>query len=120
MADAESAAPSSLTINYLKSFEFREIACDGAVGGPTPQGKLWLAFYTERFPLPRIVRHKLKRAETEGTMMFDTDAPAEPVEAREGIIRNVEFGLYMSIDTAELLHDWLGRNIAALRGRERK
>lgn len=114
MPDENSAgAPQSLTINYLKSSDFREVACDGVLGGPTPTGNLWLAFYTERFPLPRIVRHKLKSIE--GAYAIDDEVPAEPVESREGIIRNVEFGLYMSVATAEQLHAWLGRTIESLK-----
>lgn len=115
MPDAQSAAP-SLTVNYLKSTDFREVACDGALGGPTPNGSLWLAFYTERFPLPRLVRHKLKHTAKEGVFTIDAETPVEPLEGREGIIRNVEFGVYMSVATAEHLHEWLGRNIAALKG----
>jgi len=121
MPDAEPAgAPLSLTVNYLKSADFREITCHGAVGGPTPNGELWLAFYTERLPLPRIARHKLKPTETEGLFTIDEEAPAEPVESRQGIIRNVEFGLYMSVETAEKLHAWLERNIDSLKHREDK
>ena len=50
----------TLDINYLKSPHFREVTSDGIVGGPTPMGKIWLAFFTERFALPRIVRHELE------------------------------------------------------------
>ena len=50
---------SFIDIHYMKTSDFREIACDGALGGPTPHGKLWLAFYSERYPLPRVMRQKL-------------------------------------------------------------
>jgi hypothetical protein len=29
-----------LKVNYIKSLAFREAACEGAIGGPTPQ-KTW-------------------------------------------------------------------------------
>jgi hypothetical protein len=56
----------SLKINYLKSKAYREAACDGALGGPTPQKKLWIAFYTERFPIPRIAEYNVVPASKAG------------------------------------------------------
>lgn len=113
--ESEPAAPKTLTINYLKSNGFREVACDGALGGPTPNGSLWLAFYTERFPLPRKVRHKLTEIDDGDACIIDSESPAETLEGLVGIVRNVEFGLYMSVETAEQLHAWLGRSIKALK-----
>lgn len=110
-------ADRTLTINYIKSNAFREVACDGALGGPTPNGKLWLAFYTERFPLPRVVRHALSPTDQPDTFMIDGDAPGESLEGREGMIRNVEFGVYMNLQTAEHLHSWLSKHIELLKSR---
>jgi hypothetical protein len=114
-ADGDRAPSTTIAINYIKSNEFRESACDGALGGPTPNGKLWVAFYTERFPLPRITRQKLRPADEPGAFMIDEKSPAEPVESREGIVRNVEFGLYMSLESAEQLHTWLGKQLQELK-----
>jgi hypothetical protein len=107
----EEALPTTVDINYIKSSDFREIACDGAIGGPTPRGKLWLAFYTERLPLPRIVRHELKQASESGELTIDPNKPGAVIEGRVGVVRNVEFGLYLSIPTARELYDWLGSQI---------
>lgn len=112
---AEPAQP-TVDINYIKSRDFREIGCDGVIGGPTPTSKLWLAFFTERLPLPRIVRYNLVQSGQEGEFSVDPAQPGAPVEAREGVVRNVEFGVYLSIESAEQLRDWLGRNIDALKG----
>ncbi len=99
----------TVDIHYQKSEDFREVACDGALGGPTPQGKVWLAFYAERFPLPRVVRQDLVAAEQPGGFNLDHSKPATIVEAKRGIIRSVEFGVYMSVETASQLHEWLGQ-----------
>lgn len=99
----------TVDIHYQKTADFREVACDGALGGPTPQGKVWLAFYSERFPLPRIVRQDLVADEETGEFNVDHSKPATIVEAKRGIIRNVEFGVYMSVETASQLHEWLGK-----------
>jgi hypothetical protein len=63
---ADDAEATTVDINYLKSISFREVACDGVLGGPTPHGKLWLAFYTERLPL--LVASRLARSRAEHFM----------------------------------------------------
>jgi len=112
----EPTSAGTIDINYLKSNEFREIACDGVMGGPTPRGSLWLAFFTERFPLPRIMRHHLQPAASPGEVFIDKDVPGQPVEGRHGLVRNIEFGVYMNIETATQLHEWLGQQIDAMKG----
>ncbi len=118
MSEEKPVRDSTLTINYLKANSFREVACDGVLGGPTPQGKIWLAFYTERFPLPRIVRYKMISTAVENEVTLEE--PGEVVEGRHGFIRNVEFGVYVSVQTAEKLHEWLGQNLATIKSGEQK
>ena len=102
---------SFIDIHYMKTSGFREVPCDGALGGSTPHGKLWLAFYNERFPLPRVMRQKLKMS-NDSNETLDVSSPATVVESRRGLIRNVEFGVYMSLETASDLHQWLGEYLA--------
>jgi hypothetical protein len=84
-ASTDSEAP-TVDIHYLKTSGFREVACDGALGGPTPHGKLWLAFYTERFPLPRVMRQKLMPSDSsDDGMTLDAAGPAT-VEVRSSLI----------------------------------
>lgn len=108
-------SPQTIDLNYLKTPDFREIACDGVVGGPTPQGKIWVAFYTERFPLPRIVRHGLIETGP-GEFKLDTSVAPEQLDGRVGLIRNVEVGVYLSAATAKDLRDWLNKQIETLTG----
>lgn len=111
-----SSSHPTVDINYIKSHDFREVACDGVVGGPTPNGKLWLSFYTERLPLPRVVRYALIPGGQAGEFSVDTSNPGVPLESRGGIVRNVELGLYLSVETAEHLRDWLERHIKEIKG----
>lgn len=91
-------------INYAQSGGFREVACDGVMGGPTPNGKVWLGFYTERFPLPRVTRHSLTRTASGASVI---ESPANVVESSEGIVRTLEFGVFLSREEAEHLTGWL-------------
>jgi hypothetical protein len=116
VADSQAqGVPTNITIHYDKVASYREVACDGALGGPTPQQKLWLAFYTERFPLPRIVEQSLQKAPLPDTFQIDETIPANVLDSKTGIIRNVEFGVYLSLDSAERLYTWLGAQIENLK-----
>jgi hypothetical protein len=112
----DSPIPKTIAVNYLKSNDFREIACDGAIGGPTPQGKLWVAFYAERFPLPRIVEHDIIRDTGKPNEITVDMASGRVLESRSGIVRHVEFGVYLTLESAKTLHEWLGQQIAAIGG----
>jgi hypothetical protein len=113
---AEDAPAPTIDVSYIKSGNYREAGCDGAVGGPTPNGKVWIGFYTERLPVPRVVRHQLKATDDPEEFQLDTDHAPTPVEGRSGIVRNLEFGLYLTPDTAEELHRWLGRHLKFMKG----
>jgi hypothetical protein len=110
---AETKDQKTIDINYIKSNDYREVACDGAIGGATPSEKLWVAFYTERLPLPRIARHELISTSS-SDMRVDPDKPPLVLDGRAGIVRNVEFGLYLTRDAARTLHAWLGSQIEFL------
>ncbi|MDV4183394.1 hypothetical protein R1521_33430 [Rhizobium brockwellii] len=101
----------TVDINYIKAAGYREISCDGMLGGPTPSEKMWLGFYSERLPIPKLMRHSLQPGTGPDEWALDQDALPVVLESRSGIVRNVEVGLYMSIDTAEQLRDWLTVNI---------
>ena len=115
MADANGGELPPFPINYIKVGGYREASCDGAIGGPTSQAKLWVGFYSERQPIPRVVAYSAKR-NPDDPATVDVDEKAKPVfvESRQGLVRNVEFGIYMSVEVAQKLHDWLGNQIGRM------
>jgi hypothetical protein len=117
---AEDPPAPTIDVHYVKSTAYREVSCDGAVGGETPANKLWIGFYSERLPIPRVVQHQLLRTDKEGEFQMDPDKPPVPIEGRTGILRNLEFGLYLSSATAASLHEWLGHQLAIMKGEEIK
>lgn len=98
-----------LTVNYYftQTPDYRVIHVDGAFGGPTPQGNLFLGLFSEHFPLPERVSHHIA-----GGKLSD-ELPEHRV-TRDGIIREVEVGVVMDLQAAKALHDWLGANIKAV------
>src|SRR5215470_14835420 len=53
MADQKPQQPQKgrLQFNYIKGPTYREIPCDGVLGGRTPHGLLWMSIYSERTPI---------------------------------------------------------------------
>ena len=117
MAEQIGAATiANLQFHYIKSPDYREIACHGALGGLTPQKVIWMSLFSERFPIPRVVEYALT-SEPGQEVMFD-EAASKPssVESRTGVIRHVEMSAYLDIETAKRVHKWLGEQIAQLEG----
>jgi hypothetical protein len=102
-----------LQFHYIKGPSYRETSCHGAFGGPTPQGKLWVAFFTERNPLPKRIEYEVDPpAPGTTTVEFEeAKSNAHHIESLQGVIRHVEFSTYMDLDTARRVRDWLSANI---------
>jgi len=75
---AEEASDRTVDINYIKSADFREVACDGVIGGPTPNQKLWVAFYTERLPCPGSFAIRLFQVDKRTSFVLMPTAPVLP------------------------------------------
>ena len=113
MADDQEkiSQPVKLQFHYIKGPEYREMACHGAIGGPTPQGKIWMALFSERTPIPRMVEYELRNVpEGATTLQFNeqTAGPPNLIDSRQGVIRHVEFTTYLDVEIAERTHKWLG------------
>lgn len=93
-----------LRFHYLKGPAFRTVHADGVHGGLTPQGKIQIAVFSERFPIPKETVHefappnKLK------------ELSAERV-TRDGAIREIEVSLIMDPKTAASLVEWLSKRL---------
>ncbi len=92
-----------IEFHYLKSNDFRTVHADGAFGGPTPQGGLFVSFYVERPPIPQ--RMKFVVAE-DGKLQTEVER-----ESKSGMIREIDCGVSMSLATAKALKDWLESQI---------
>lgn len=102
-------APSEkLRIEYIKSHAYRMVRADGAFGGTSPRLELFISFYNERFPIPKVLVYK----------RTDSGAPGEEIqedrESKEGIIREVEVGITMDLPTAKSFAAWLTQKVGEL------
>ena len=114
--EANAAPKVKVQFNYIKGPNYREVPCHGAIGGVTPQGKLWLAFFAERGPLPRIIEYEVPAPPTETPFVGLNERDSQPtsIDSRQGIIRHVEFSAYLDIDAALRIRDWLTQRISEI------
>src|SRR5947207_682753 len=97
------APPVKLQLHYIKGPNYREVPCHGAIGGVTAQGKLWIALYAERYPLPRVVEYEVPAPPPGSIFVGLNERESKPtyVDSRQGIIRHVEFSAYLDIEAAQ-------------------
>jgi hypothetical protein len=102
-------APSDkIRIEYVKSHFFRLVRADGAIGGISPRLELFITFYNERFPIPKVLTYK----------PTPDGAPGEEIlserESKEGIVREAEVGITMDLPTAKSFASWINEKVAEL------
>lgn len=95
-----------IKFDYIKSNHFRVIHVDGAIGGPTPgfmniQVNVW----SQRRAIPTQIVHALE-GDNLGKEIWRTQ--------RDAIVREVEAGLVLDLQTAIGLRDWLTEQIREL------
>jgi hypothetical protein len=93
--------------HYSKSNLFRVIHADGAWGGLTPDLQVFFSLFNSRPPIPQILGFNLK----------DGVGPLEEVPdmtvSKDGIVREVEVGVVMSLENVQALIDFLKGRLEA-------
>jgi hypothetical protein len=106
MADA----PPMVRFHYIKSNAYRVVHADGIIGGPTPSGLIHASFFSERLPIPTVVDQAVTDIGGGRGVLGNEIAR----EGKNGLVREVEVGVAMTLDMAKRLHTWLGKNIEQL------
>ena len=120
MAD-EPSRTAKLQFHYIKSPDYREVGCDGVLGGVTPRRKIVMSLFSERGPIPRLVEYDLHVSGDEKSFEFDEGfATPSHIDTRHGIVRHVEVTSYLDVDVARRLQKWLGDRIAEIEGGDEK
>lgn len=94
---------------YREAQGMRTSHADGTIGGPTAQGHVSLMFFSERQTLPTEQLFAVEDGKV-GKQLDDSRVGST------GITRQIEHEVIMTVDIAERLHEWLGRQVKALRG----
>lgn len=101
MANKNSDSKEKLMIHYQKNPLYRNVYADGAIGGVTPQGKLNLNFYATRNTIPKSVEYDISK---DGAI---SDEKARIVNGKSGLVREIEFSIYLDKNTAKDLYSFL-------------
>ena len=80
---------------------YRQIHADGILGGITPKGLININFFSERFPIPKSTFYEFIAEKKLIKEIKHSD------DSKEGIIREFEFGVYLEINAAKELSNWL-------------
>ncbi len=94
-----------LPFHYIKGNYFRPIHVDGIIGNVTPAGLIFAALYSERASIPQLMVHVITESGQIGP-----EVP-EDRQAKSGVVRDVEVGAIMSVETAKSVVDWLRTQI---------
>jgi len=102
-AEGKEAHEGRIRFHYLKSSAFRVVYAEGAYGGLTPHGNISISFYNDRYPIPQIVEHQISQ---EGKLGGEISRVG-----KDGVVREVEVDVLLTIPTAKSLRDWLEQKI---------
>ena len=104
MASRKKAPPSKISFQFVDGKFHRNIHVDGAWGGVTPHGSIFMSVYSETPALPKRVTNTIQGLKL----------GKETVREGSGdIIREVEATLLMNLDVATVIRDWLSEKIDA-------
>src|SRR5260370_19203370 len=106
MPDPTTPANPTPTAHKVKFFHqkgslFRIVHVDGSIGGLTPSLDLFVSVYNQRAPIPQVTVQEISE---EGVLGDEILADRQ---TKEGIVREVEVGLIMNLQTAKVFHQWL-------------
>jgi hypothetical protein len=90
------------------SSNYRELHVDGAFGGVTTRGYINLSFYAERAPIPKSTDFELTEDNTVGNLIGHSE------DSKTGILREFEFGIYMDLNAARTLAEFINNKVADL------
>ncbi len=90
----------TIEFHYQKPDHCPTYPIDGIFGGVTPRLEIYLHAFIERQPLPKVIH-----SEISGVLV----GKEVRREVKAGIIRDVQFGAKLNIETAKTIGQWLLR-----------
>jgi hypothetical protein len=96
-----------LPIHFIKSTQFRVIHANGVWFGGDMQQNLHLTFFNERNPIPRKL---VLNVNSKGIILGEDIIKRD---TKEGVVREMEIDVVLSLQAAMELHKSLGENLKA-------
>jgi len=91
--------------HYIKGNFFRVVHVDGVFGGLSPSGDVFASIFSQRPPIPTLTVQPVKEDGQLGDELISERA------TKDGLVREVEIGLVIRPDVAEVLIKWLQEKV---------
>jgi hypothetical protein len=104
--NSKPTTPSTVEFDYLKSNFFRVVRANGAFGGFSPDGSLYMAIYSERPAMPDASIYAI-----ESTGKVGAEIMAQRKVTSKGIVRELEVGLSFDVAVAKAIIQWLSERV---------
>ena len=92
-----------ILIEYEKNSSYKNMHCDGVIGGWTTHKLLLIDFFTEKRSHPKTITYEAKNGIVNPTPIRRTGF--------EGVLREIEGGIIMDYKILISLRDWLNKRI---------
>ena len=97
-----------LPVHFIKSTCFRVVHANGVWYGGDNQGNVHMTFFNERNPIPKTMVINL---DERGSVLGED---ASKRESKQGIVREMEVDIVLSLPVALELYQTLGENLKAI------
>ena len=102
----DKSIPPTIEFDYIKSNFFRVIRVNGAFGGFSPDGNLYMAVFSERPAMPDATIYAVESSGKVGQEILE-----ERKTTSKGIVRELEAGLSFDVNAARAIIQWLTERV---------
>ena len=94
---------------YIKGNDFRVIHMDGVFGGLSPTGDIFMSIFSQRPPIPTMTVQPVKENGELGDELMSERT------VKDGLVREIEVGVALRPEVAEVLIKWLQEKVEQYR-----
>ena len=98
-----------LMIKYKFKDEYNPKYINGAHGSASRNGDIVINFYLERAAVPKSIEHMILEDNT-----LDSDPKFQPEDYNRSVIRYIESGVIMNLETAKIIRDFIDKQIKTI------
>lgn len=97
-----------MLVHVKKMPNHRTLHVDGAYGGLTPKGYIFMELFTEHNAIPQTIKRAFKKLDEHTVRIMPEKDKAS---GKEGIVWECETALIMDLRTAVSIRDWMNSKI---------
>ena len=107
MVGKKPVSGNKVKIRYLKASSYRRVPANGVFGGMTPRGDLLIDFILDSLPTPDSAEQEVR---PDGSL-----GDVSKVSPKVGWDRELQVGVFLSLDHAESIAQWMLIKVAEAR-----